>query len=50
MKYFLSAFLFLLFLFSANAQAQRNSLHGKIFDGNQNLLPGASIIIVDSKY
>lgn len=50
MKYILSVFLLLLFTFSSVAQVQKNSLHGKILDENQNALPGASVIIVGTKY
>jgi iron complex outermembrane recepter protein len=50
MKYILSVFLFSIFLFSANAQVLKNSLHGKILDSNKNALPGTSIIIMDTKY
>jgi iron complex outermembrane recepter protein len=49
MKYILSIFLFSILLFSANAQGQKNSLHGKILDTNQNSLPGASVIIAGTK-
>ena len=50
MKYILSIFILSLCILSANGQYQRNSLHGKILDKNQNALPGASIIIVGTKY
>ena len=50
MKYILSIFIFSICIFSANGQDQKNSLHGKILDINQNALPGASIIIVGTKY
>ena len=50
MKYFLSIFIFAACIFSANGQDQQNSLRGKIMDINQNPLPGASIIIVGTKY
>ncbi len=50
MKFILSVFIFLLFIFPLSAQVQKNSLHGKILDSDQKALPGASIIIVDTKY
>ncbi len=50
MKYILSVFLFSLFIFPLRAQAQKNSLHGKILDSGQNALPGANVIIVGTKY
>ncbi len=37
-------------IFSANAQDQKSNLHGKITDNNQNPLPGASIIIVGTRF
>lgn len=50
MKYVLSVFILVQFIFSVNVQAQTNSLHGKILDSDQNVLPGASIVIVGTKY
>lgn len=50
MKYIFPFFILSLFMFSANAQLQRNSLHGKILDKEQNALPGASVIIVGTSY
>lgn len=50
MKQTLSVFSFLIIVFTSNAQAQKNSLHGKILDINNNILPGANVIIVDTKY
>lgn len=50
MKYILSVFLFTLFILPLGAQIQKNSLHGKVLDSDQNGLPGASIIIVGTKY
>ncbi len=46
MKKTLSVFILLLIVFPANAQQQKNSLHGKILDRNNNALAGASVIIV----
>ena len=45
-----SLLLLLIICFSLNAQGQKNSLHGKILDADKNILPGASIIIVGTKY
>jgi iron complex outermembrane recepter protein len=50
MKYFFSFFIFLICIVYVSAQDQRNSLHGKILDPNQNSLPGASVIIAGTKY
>jgi iron complex outermembrane receptor protein len=50
MKFILSLLLFTSFIFSANAQVMKNSLQGKILDENQNALPGASVIIIGTKY
>jgi hypothetical protein len=50
MKYILSVFLFTLYIFPVGAQVQKNSLHGKVLDSDQNALPGASVIIVGTKY
>ena len=50
MKYILSVLIFSICIFSANAQVLNNSLHGKILDPNQNSLPGASVIILGTKY
>ena len=44
---------FVLFFLSAvvsNVQGQTNTLNGKIFDSDRNILPGASIIIIGTKY
>jgi iron complex outermembrane receptor protein len=41
---------FFLIYFVSNAQTQRNFLHGKILDSDKNILPGASVIIVGTKY
>jgi iron complex outermembrane receptor protein len=49
-KLFLSIFIFSMLIFSASGQDQKNSLHGKILDINHNTLPGASIIIAETKY
>ena len=46
---FLTSLLFL-FVITANAQVQTGIIHGKILDQNNDPLPGASVIIVDSKY
>jgi iron complex outermembrane recepter protein len=45
MKYFLTAFIIML-VFSTNLLAQTNILRGKIVDQDQNVLPGASVVIV----
>lgn len=50
MKQILSIFLFFIILYTSNAQVQKNSLHGKILDADKNRLPGASVIIVGTKY
>ena len=50
MKQTLSVLLFLIIVFTSNAQVQKNSLHGKILDTNKKILPGASIIIWGTKY
>lgn len=50
MKHKLSLFLFFLICFISNAQTQKNFLHGKIMDSDKNILPGASVIIADTKY
>lgn len=50
MKYILSIIIFSISIFSANGQDQKNSLHGKVMDMNQNALPGASVIIVGTQY
>ncbi len=50
MKQTLSLFLFFIIVLSSNAQVQKNRLHGKILDSNQTILPGASVIIVLTKY
>jgi len=39
-----------LFIYSTHAQVQKNSLHGKILDSDNTILPGASIIIVGTEY
>jgi outer membrane receptor protein involved in Fe transport len=50
MKYIFAIIILSMFIFSANGQDQKNSLHGKIMDANKNSLPGASVIIVGTKY
>jgi iron complex outermembrane recepter protein len=50
MKYILSIFIFSLCILYANGQDQKNSLHGKIMDINQNSLPGATVILVGTGY
>ena len=49
MKYILSIIFLSIFIFTANGQYQKNSLHGKILDQSKNGLPGATIIIVGTK-
>jgi iron complex outermembrane recepter protein len=50
MKYVLSVLIFTILIFSTNAQVQRYSLSGRILDGNQKALPGASVIIIGTKF
>ena len=50
MKLIFSIFLFFLIFITTNAQNQTGIIHGKILDQKNNPLPGASVIIVDSKY
>jgi outer membrane receptor protein involved in Fe transport len=50
MKKTLSVFIFCIVVFTSNAQMQKNSLHGKILDTNKNILTGASVVIVGTKY
>ncbi|MBK8881786.1 MAG: TonB-dependent receptor [Bacteroidales bacterium] len=50
MKKALSLFICFIFFVNSNAQVQKNSLHGKILDTDKNILPGASLIIVGTKY
>jgi outer membrane receptor protein involved in Fe transport len=50
MKQILTVLLFLIIVFTSNAQVQKNSLHGKILDSDKNILPGASVIIVGTQY
>jgi iron complex outermembrane recepter protein len=50
MKYILSIFIFTLFILPLSAQMQKNSLHGRILDSDQKALPGASVIIVGTKF
>ena len=50
MKYTLSVILFFVFVFTLNAQVQKNSLQGKILDSDKNVLPGATVVIVGTKY
>jgi len=42
--------LLFLLIIKANAQTQPGMIHGKILDQNKNALPGATIIIVVTKY
>lgn len=49
-KYIFSIFIFSISIFTASAQLQKSSLHGKILDPKQNSLPGASVVIVGTKY
>ena len=46
----ISVLFFIVIVFTSYAQAQKNSLSGKILDADKNGLPGASIIIVGTKY
>jgi hypothetical protein len=50
MKQVITFFVFFLTIFAVNAQVERNSLHGKILDSDKNILPGASVIIVGTKF
>ncbi len=50
MKRTLTVLLFLIIVFTSNAQVQKNNLHGKILDSDKNILPGASIIIEGTKF
>jgi len=50
MKQAFSAFSFLIIVFTSYAQVQKNSLQGKVLDINNNILPGASVIIVATNY
>ncbi len=45
-----STFFFLFLTLSINALTQPASIHGKILDKHNNVLPGANIIIVGTKY
>jgi iron complex outermembrane receptor protein len=50
MKRTISVFLLFMITHSSFGQTEENILHGKVFDQDQKLLPGASIIIVGTKY
>ena len=50
MKRTLSFILFLMIVFISFGQVQENTLRGKIFDTDKKILPGASIVIVGTKY
>ncbi|MBA4409868.1 MAG: TonB-dependent receptor [Bacteroidota bacterium] len=50
MKQTLSVLLLLIIALFSYGQVQTNSLRGKIRDANKNVLPGASVVIVDTKY
>src|ERR1035437_2604074 len=50
MKKTLSVLLLIMTVFTTYGQVQKNSLHGKIMDSNNKILPGASVIIVGTKY
>jgi iron complex outermembrane receptor protein len=50
MKHTVLTFIFSLLILTINAQTQPNVIHGKIFDNNKNIFPGASVIIVGTKY
>ncbi|HAQ21197.1 MAG TPA: hypothetical protein DCR40_18490 [Prolixibacteraceae bacterium] len=50
MKQTLSALLLILIVFTSNAQEQKNILRGEIRDADKNALPGASVVIVGTKY
>jgi len=44
------AFILYFIIFTSYIQAQKNSLHGKVLDANNNVLTGASVIILGSNY
>ena len=50
MKQTFFVFLFFLLAAASQVQGQTNTLHGKILDTDKNILPGASVIIVGTKY
>ncbi len=50
MKQTFFVLLFFLLTAASQVQGQTNTLHGKILDKANNILPGASVIIVDTKY
>jgi iron complex outermembrane recepter protein len=50
MKKTLSVFLLMMAVFTTYGQMQKNSLQGKILNGNKNILPGANVVIVGTKY
>ncbi len=50
MKHSVLTFIFFLLVLAVNSQTQSNIIHGKIFDPNKNILPGASVIIVGTQY
>lgn len=50
MKQTLTVLIFSIIAFTSNAQVQKNSLHGKILDSDKHVLPGASVIIVDTNF
>ena len=50
MKRTMSVFLFFLIVYGSFGQSEENILHGKVLDEDQKILPGATIIIVGTKY
>lgn len=50
MKLTFSTFILFLITLIANAQTPSGSIHGKILDQNKSPLPGASVIIIGTKY
>ncbi len=50
MKQLISVLLLLFIVLTLDAQAQKNSLNGKVQDSDKNILSGASIIIVGTNY
>ena len=50
MKQTLSVLLLFVIVITSHGQIQKNSLRGKIFDADKNILPGASLVIVGTKF